>query len=466
MLRPILSLLCIAIVLCLAEYSSFCRTASLMCSDSSKVWTLNRCVEYALENNVNIKRQELFADRKRIDLSLAQWSYAPSVSAGVSYTLSSGRVLDETTYSFIENETLGSSGVLLSCSFDLFNGFQKLHRLKYARIDLKTALAEIEVAKYDLKMNVIAYYLEILCAKENINAFNQLVRQLEMQEEKTAAKVSAGMVTEADLLQIRAQLYSAANDVFSAQSTYETAKIDLCQLLEINDYVNFEIASPENISIGYDLTGNVSEVVDSHPKVQSAELSVELAKWDLKIAKTHYCPSISLSAGYGSNHSDARQKVLQEQDGTLRYEAYPFFHQYADNASSYLSVSLNIPIFTGLSVRKDILRKQLAIKDSEYALVSAKKSVERSYAHAKIDAQAAWNKYQGTKEQVRYAEEVVRNLTIKYDAGAIGILSYITAVTELAKAKHSFNAAKYTYIMKIKLLELFCRLQPEADSHL
>lgn len=215
------------------------------------------------------------------------------------------------------------------------------------------------------------------------------------------------------------------------------------------------MSSPGDIPLGdCGILPDMEEAVERRPEVIAAALDVELAKSDFKIAQSYYSPSISLSAGYGSSHSDARQKIFQNPDGTFQYEAYPFFRQYADNASSYVSVSINIPIFTGLSVRKNVQRKRLAIKDSEYALASVRKSVKEEQYRIKTDAVTAWEKYLSAAEQVKYTEEVTRMLTVKYEVGATDILSYITAVTELAKAKYTMNAAKYEYIFKVKILNM------------
>ena len=297
-----------------------------------RVWTLEDCIIYALEHNIEIKRQELVSEDRQTALSEARWSYAPTFSAGSSYSLSSGRVLDETTYDFVENETVGSSSVSVSGNIEVFAGLRKHRELQRAKLDLKAGLQDLESARYDLRANVTAAFLEVLCARESITEARQIVSMLEVQEKKTRIRVEAGKVTEADLLQITAQLYSARNDVLTAENDYDMARLELCQLLEIEDFRDFEAATsaadampglvPED-------EGGILEAVGWRPEIKSAELGVELARKDLQIARSSYWPTVSLSAGYGTSHSGARQMMLQNPDGTFRYEAYPFFRQYA-----------------------------------------------------------------------------------------------------------------------------------------
>ena len=104
------------------------------------------------------------------------------------------------------------------------------------------------------------------------------------------------------------------------------------------------------------------------PEVESARLGIDIARRDLRIARSSYYPTLSLSAGYGSSYSDARQKMFMNPDGTYRYEAYPLAEQYKDNASSYISVSLNVPIFGRLTTRHNVQRQKIAVRQAEYAL--------------------------------------------------------------------------------------------------
>ena len=270
--------------------------------------------------------------------------------------------------------------------------------------------------------------------------------------------VEAGKVTEADLLQITAQLYSARNDVLTAIGDYDMARLELCQLLEIEDFRDFEAATsaadampglvPED-------EGGILEAVGWRPEIKSAELGVELARKDLQIARSSYWPTVSLSAGYGTSHSGARQMMLQNPDGTFRYEAYPFFRQYADNASSYVSVSLSIPILSGLSVRKNVRRTKTALRDAEYALASTRKGIVKEYLQAGIDSRTAYGKYLGAQEQVRSAEEAARQITAKYESGAADVITYSTAVSVLASARYQMLSAKYECIFKQKILEMY-----------
>lgn len=191
-------------------------------------WTLEECITHAYEHNIEIKTEELTAAEKRIALSESKWNYAPDLSASTGVSFSTGRVLDETTYEFVENETVAGNNASLGANIQIFGGLKNYYNLKRAQLDLRSSLLAVEKMRNDVRMNVTAYYLEILCAEETIRDAEQVVAELRIQEEKTAKKVEARKVTTADLLQIRSQLADAENDVLTARNTYDIARLNLC----------------------------------------------------------------------------------------------------------------------------------------------------------------------------------------------------------------------------------------------
>lgn len=284
-------------------------------------WTLEECIAHAYEHNIEIKTEELTAAEKRIALSESKWNYAPDLSVSNSSSLATGRVLDETTYEFVENETVAGNSSSLGANILLFGGLKNYYNLKRAQLDLRSSLLAVEKMRNDVRMNVTAYYLEILCAEETIRDAEQVVAELRIQEEKTAKKVEARKVTTADLLQIRSQLADAENDVLTARNTYDIARLDLCQLLEIEDYTTFRTVAPDVGELTrYDIADSPAEVLDAArglPELEAARVGVDMARRDLQIARTAYWPTLSLSAGYGSSYSDVRQKMFRNPDAPI-----------------------------------------------------------------------------------------------------------------------------------------------------
>ena len=124
-------------------------------------WTLEECIAHAYEHNIEIKIQELSAAEKRVVLAESKWSYAPSLSVSNSHAFSTGRVLDETTYEFVENETMTSNNTSLVANLQIFGGLKNYYTLKHAQLDLQSSLIAVDKIRNDVRMNITAYYLEI-----------------------------------------------------------------------------------------------------------------------------------------------------------------------------------------------------------------------------------------------------------------------------------------------------------------
>lgn len=317
----------------------------------------------------------------------------------------------------------------------------------------------MEKARNDIRLNITAYYLEILCAEENIRNAEQTVETLKIQEEKTRKSVEAGKVTSADLLQIRSQLANAENTLLSARNSYDIARLNICQLLEIEDYTTFHTVAPSDNILGDTpmpvSTDALLASAQQLPEVESARLGIDIARRDLRIARSSYYPTLSLSAGYGSSYSDARQKMFMNPDGTYRYEAYPFAEQYKDNASSYISVSLNVPIFGRLMTRHNVQRQKIAVRQAEYALRTTEKQVNKEATQALIDSRTAWDKYLSSQKYVASAEEAARQMEQRYNLGAATVVDYNTALDALVEAQVQLLQAKYEYIFKTEIIRFY-----------
>lgn len=418
-------------------------------------WTLDRCIEYALEHNIGIKRKELEKEAKKVVVSESRWSYAPSLYFSTRGSESSGRVLDQTTYEFIKNSIVGNASSSIAGTMELFSGMRRVYALQRAKIDLLSKTVNIESLKYDIRKNVTASFFAALCAEANYGSAKKARALLVAQLERITLLVEAGKVTETDLLQARAQLFSAECDVVTAEGNVETTKMELCQILEIKDYATFSIREDSNIPLDDLAWSRLGNPVLSRPEYRSAELVIELARKDLSITRSAFYPSISLSAGFGSSYSTALQRHIRNPDGTSRYEVYPFLEQYSYNKSSYISLSLNIPIFNAMTTHNAVRKSKIAIRDAEYGLQKIEKELSKEYMQAEIDCRTAYKKYIAAQKQLAFAEEAERQMRERYEMGASDFNAWSKAATELAKVRYSLSEAKYTYIFERKILEMF-----------
>ena len=420
-------------------------------------WTLQECIRYAQENNIEIQRQELSIEDAELARKQTRLNYIPSVSASVGSGTSFGRVLDPTTYEFRENSSNTDLSASLSLGTEVFAGMRKYHQLKKSDLALQDMLLQVDKARNDLSLNITAAYLDVLFAEEKVTIASQRTRTLTLQVEQTQMLVESGRKTMGDLLQLQADLADAQFQDIEAKNNRTLANYTLCQLLEIDDYETFRILIPESMPVSRDGVavgpGEIYEMAQELPQVKSAGLAMDMADRDISIAKSGLYPTLSLSAGYGSSFSNGRQKPDINTPAT--YIQYPFKDQIRDNASYHISLSLSIPIFNSLSARNNVKSYRIARHRAEYDYMIMQKNLNKEIRQAYIDAVGAYEQYEAAAKNVTTTEEAFRMLEEKYNLGAASPVDYSIALYNLVNARSQLAQAKYSYLFKTKILDFY-----------
>lgn len=440
-----------SIIIVLLLFCSFCALAQ----EEHRTWSLEACVKYAMENSPRIKKQGIAIDNAKISVIENKWAFVPTLRFSSSYTMSTGRVLDPTTYQFVETSYTGNSSSSLNGEVTLFEGGRKPLSLERAKLALQFSILQNEALREDLALNVIAAYLDASNAKAQIKIAEETAELVKAQLDRSRELFTAGSITESDVIQLQSQLFNAETDVSSAKNLYEMAMINLCDLLEVDDYWTVEIIEPSCSNNFWEGLA-AEDIVETHPEYRASALSEQLAELDLKISRAALSPRITISAGYGSSFSDARKKAVQTQEGGYKYESYPFWNQYGDNASTYASVGLSIPILNGLTARNGIKRAKNALLEAKYTTAETARQIRKQYLQAQVDCRAAREQYYLSVEELQYAEEAQRQVNEKYNLGTADYSSWVSATVELTKARYSCANKNYLWILRQEILKTYC----------
>lgn len=452
---------------------------SVIIVSSQEKWTLEKCLEYALKNNIQIKQQELNSRYSENNLKQSKLSLLPSLNGSTSQNYSWGRSVNMFTNDFSEEKTMSLS-FGLSSSVTVFNGFQNYNTIRQKQFDLQASLQNLEKAKNDVALNISSAYLQILYSME---LYDIAVNQLEVtrqQVERTKKLVDAGSVAKGTLLQVEAQYASEELQVVNMQNQLNMSYLNLIQFLDLETEENFEIEKPD--FSGFDvnaalLTSNqvFLEAEKNLPQIKSAEFSLKSAEAGLLLARGSLSPRLTVSGSFGSGYSDARKSITDttytSQVSTIniagsdvqftqdipnyKYQTTAFKDQLNNNVSKTLSVTLTIPLFNGWQTKTGINNAKINLLNAEYQLEITKKQLFKEIQQAHADAVASIKKYNATKKAVTSLEEAFNYTQQKFDAGLINSLDYNTAKNNLAKAKADMLQAKYEFIFKSKILDFY-----------
>ena len=414
-------------------------------------YSLFECISRTINIAPDFQSKIIVVKESAYAVSLQRQSYFPSLSISTSNNLSTGRVLDPTTYQFVTNRTVYDMSTAIGGSMTLFSGLERPNNIEKAKLNLQSALLETERTKNDLALNVTALFLNIVLDKEAIAVCERKISMLKEQEDAIRKKLEYKVATPGDLLNIQADITNAKVELATAQNNLNLDKVSMCELLEINDWESFDIITEdEDYEAVKPRLWCISDVVSSAfqlPQIKQGELAIDIAERDVSIAQSSFWPTISLNAGYGSTFSNARTRTGGE--------PYNFRDQFRDNMSSYVTLSLNIPILSAITTSNNVKQKKLACTQAEYELTQAKLALDKEVKQAIVNANTSYEKYTLLETEVNKCREALRQTQAKYDAGAATYYDYQIAVGNLFQAEAQQLQSKYEYIFRTKIIDYY-----------
>lgn len=408
-------------------------------------WTLEECINYALEHNITVKQGELDKQLATIEKSVAIGQMLPSINASLSGSSNRGLSLNPTTNQ-LENATMLSASGSVTAGITLFEGLKRQRQLQYSKINELAASYRLEKMKDDVVLHIANAYLQIVLNKENLDlALDRNKLTLE-QLERTEHLVEAGSLPKGDLLEIEADDAREKQQILEAENEVTISLISLAQLLRIKDYQNFDISATD-IEVKEDelekpsIHDYVTKAKETRAEIKIAQSGVELAEKEVQLARASYYPTVSAFFGYNTRYA--------ESDPTS------FRKQLSINDGIGYGVQLNIPVFNGLAARKQVQRSQVNLERSKNELEQTELDLESSVYQAYMDANGAQKSYEAAKVALQSQELAFEHSQNRFDAGLITAFEFSQAKSRLDQTMIEVNQSKYNFIFKQKVLELY-----------
>lgn len=423
-----------------------------------KKWTLKECIYHAIQNNITIKQSELDLQTSAIVKKDAIGNFLPNVAASTSHSWNIGLNQNITT-GLLENQTTQFTSANLNANVDIFKGLQNVNQLRKANLAIIASQYQLTKMQEDIALNVANAYLQILFNKENLKVQTQQKLLNTKQYNRTVELVDAGNVPKGDLLDIQATMATGNQRVIVAENTLLLSKLSLAQLLQIEDFQNFDISEDDMPSMLSTILNETPEAViakakENRTELKIAETNVALAQKDISIAKGAYLPS--LSAFYGFNTRASNSNGYQVINGVPYITSpKPLFDQFSTNKGQNFGLSLNIPIFNGFAVRNNVARTKIALEKSQLAKNQQELDIERNVFTAYTDTKAAKESYEAALQIVKARELAMQYAKDRYEIGMMNIFDYNQSQTAFVNAQSEVLRTKYDYIFRIKILEFY-----------
>ncbi len=421
------------------------------------VWTLERCIDHALEYNLDIRQQRLEVKRAGHNVTRAYANLAPSLNAGTRAGYNFGRSIDEVTNEFF-TERVASQNISASSSVTLFAGFQNINNIR-RNLAMQTALKyDGENLENEIILTIANAYLQVLYFKDMVEVAGQQLENAKQQVERTRVMVEGGALSKGELLEIKAIAAEQEARYTNTNNQLSLAYLELMTLLELDPTEDFTVERPpvdvEDISPMHDPGAVYRKALQIEPSIAAASKRIELADHQLSMARGQRIPSLVLNSSIGTAYSEGYRQMVDNQD-TPVFETIPYRDQISENLFRAVQVTLQIPIFNNLRARTEIQHARIDKDRAQIQLERTKTRLNQLIHQSHADAMAAYQDYLSNTKALDAARESLSHADESFRLGLISTLEYNEAVTRFNRAEINLIQSTYEFVFMVKILEFY-----------
>lgn len=413
---------------------------SVSAQDSIKQWTLQECLDYALENNIQLQKSRNDYLSGVEDTKMAKAARLPSLSVTSSqgftnYPSASASFSDSHSGSYgfsSRNSYTGTYGI--NAGLTLYNGGKLQTAVKRQNLQNQIDALSVEESANDIRVAIVQAYMQALYAREAVEIAINTAKTSEAQRDRAREMFQAGSISQVDLAQLESQYQSDAYQVVVARTSLDNYKLQLKQLLELDITDQIELSVPEiNESavtrVLPDKTQIYATATENMPEIKRGELAVEAADLDIRQARAGFYPSLGLTASVGTGHMSGNHYESGSQ----------IWNRFNEN----VGLSLSIPIFSNRQNRTATNKARIAAASSRLDQQDLLKTLLREVETAYLDAVSAQSQYVAANEKERYARQSYELTDEQFRVGMKNTVELITAQNEWSAAQQEVLQAKY-----------------------
>lgn len=431
-------LVCLAIVGCISV-------------QAQERWSLRQCIDYAIEHNIDIRKQANVSEQSAVDVNTAKWARLPNLNASAGQNWNWGR-----TQTAIKNENTGDystvyvnasshgTNMSVSTSVPIFTGFEIPNQYALRKLNLQAAIADLDKAKEDISINIASAYLKVLFNEELHQVALGQVALSKEQYARISRLAELGKASPAEVAEAKSRVAQDEMRVVQTSNDYNLTLLDLSQLLELATPEGFALEVPD-VSLELTPLTPPDEVYQtamvSKPAIQAAQFRLDGSKRSIRIAQSNYYPQLSLNGSLGTNYYSTIDRT--------------FSQQMNDNFSKYIGFNLSVPIFNRLATRNQVRTARLQYENNALTLDNTKKALYKEIQQSWYSATASEAKYTSSHTATLASEESFRLMNEKYNNGKANAVEYNESKQNLMKAQSDELQAKYEYLFNTKILDFY-----------
>ena len=421
-------------------------------AEAQQTWTLQDCLDYALEHNLQLQQSRLTEAQDAEDVQLRRAALLPLLSFSTNQNASwrpwnqsfvnlSGGTMTSTSSEVNYNGSYG-----LNASWTVWNGGRNQKSLDKSKLTAEMAEYATAESANSIQEQITQYYVQILYLTEAVTVSERVLEASKLQRDRAREMVNVGSLARVDLMQLEAQVSQDEYNVVNARTQAENYKLRLKQLLELVGNDDFNIATPaiddsRVLSIIPSKDDVYANAYSVRPEIQSGKLSIESAELDIDIARRGFYPSLSMSAGIGTSNSSGQHTALGE--------------QWKRNLNNSIGLTLSVPIFDNRQNRTNVRKAKLSKQAADLSLQDTEQQLYREIESYWLNARNAQQQYMAAKANVESMQQSYDLVSEQFRLGLKNIVELTTGKNNLLQAEQQMLEAKYTALLNLAMLRFY-----------
>ncbi|WP_288708015.1 TolC family protein [uncultured Alistipes sp.] len=418
----------------------------------SQEWTLEQCINYAIEHNLDAQTMKNRIKESKIKLCNSRNNRLPNLNAGLEPSIYFGRGPGRTG-SYQDNTQLNTSFNVVAI-LPIFSGFSIKHDIQGREFELQASLQDLEEVRENISMNVLALYMQVIMCKELLQVAKDQVQLSQTLVNQKKWLVDAGRILESELFDSQAVLSNDKFNQIQSENELNQSLLNLSQALNLEKISEFDITHPILLDTGLPMPNKNVENADSiyklainrRPAINAEKNRLKSMEENLAIAKAKRYPNINLSGGYANSYF---YSFIKGYNNSL------FWEQLKNNGNEFLSVNISIPIFNRLVTRNQIRSANISIENQKIVIEQTQQDLRKQIDQACNSFYSSWRKYEAAQQSLHAANEAFKNQQDRMTLSKTTIYDYIDAKNRLRTAKSNLLQAKFEYIFSVKILEFY-----------
>lgn len=415
-------------------------------------WDLQTCIDYALQQNITIRKNRLNAESAAVDVKTAKAALFPTLSGSVSQRIvnrpnsETNTIIDGDNITSSQSKTSYNGSYGLDANWVLYNGSKRLNTIKQQQLNNRIAELGVAQSENSIEESIAQIYVQILYAAEAVKINESTLEVSQAECDRARQLFEAGSIAKSDLAQLEAQVSNDNYQLVTAQATLQDYKLQLKQLLELDGEEEMNLYLPalgdENVLSPLPTKTDVyRSALTFRPEIEASKLDVRASELDVSIARAGYIPTLSLSAGIGTTNANGSD--------------FSFSEQVKTNWNNSLGVTISIPISNNRQTKSAIQKAKLQKQTTELTLLDEQKTLYKTIENLWLDANSAQQRYVAAVEKLKSTRTSYDLVQEQFNLGMKNTVELLTEKSNLLSAQQETLQAKYMAILNMQLLRFY-----------